>query len=231
MGYNSFSALGKPLINFPMQRMLFIKASHDVCATEVEHIQKICEMFNIQHCAIELDDLATFSNQVGPLGKFDFLYLGAHADVSGFGEANSAVYFDWESFAITLCSADCLCPESILLLACCRGGLRMVAMKLFYSCAKIDYLTGPRWTVTPQDITTAFHVFLYNMVIRREQPSTAAKRASEATGYDFYYYDRVETEDIIYTAAMEEHLKSERSTSVTEMSYDVANSLTDLNSP
>jgi hypothetical protein len=33
------------------------------------------------------------------------------------------------------------------------------------------------------------------MEIRREQPSCAAARASKATGYDFFCYDRVEAED------------------------------------
>ena len=83
----------------------------------------------------------------------------------------------------------------------------MVAMQLFNACLKIDYVTGPRWTVTPQDITTGFHIFLYNLAIRREQPSTAASRASAGTGYDFYYYDRVELEDAVYSKLMEEGFK------------------------
>jgi hypothetical protein len=192
-----------------MKRMLLLKASNDVCAIEIQHIQKICEMFGIEHSVVELTDLADFPNQVQALGDFDFLYLGAHADVYGFGEADLSRYFDWEHFGVTLCSSMCLRPESVLLLGCCRGGLRMVAMKLFHACPKIDYITGPRWTVTPQDITTAFHVFLYNMVIRREQPSTAATRSSSATGYDFYYYDRVENDDCVFASIMEDRLKAE----------------------
>lgn len=187
-----------------MKRMLLVKASNDVCATEIQHVQKICEMFRVEHKAVELLSLETFHTEAQTLGKFDFLYLGAHADVMSFGEADSSRSYDWEQFGSVLCSADCLQPESVLLLGCCRGGLKMVAMKLFLACSKIDYVTGPRWTVTPQDITTAFHVFLYNMVVRREQPSTAANRASAATGYDFYYYDRVESEDEVFTKAAQE---------------------------
>ena len=82
----------------------------------------------------------------------------------------------------------------------------MVAMSMFLACSKIDYVIGPRWTVTAQDITTAFHVFLYNLAIRREQPSTAATRASAATGYDFYYYDRVEVEDSVNSNLMMERV-------------------------
>ncbi len=181
------------------KRMLFIKASSDICATEVSHIEKICEMFHIEHKEIELVSLESFVTSVKSLGKFDYLYLGAHADQFGFGESSGEPSYFWVNFAATLCSTECLNPQSILLLGCCRGGLRMVAMKLFFGCPKIDYVLGPRWTVTPQDITTAFHVFLYNIAIRREQPSTATTRASTATGYDFYYYDRVEVEDVVYS--------------------------------
>lgn len=188
-------------------RMLLVKASSDICAAEICHIQSICEMFGIEHRVVELKDLDGFCELVGSLGKFDYLYLGAHADTAGFGEADGSVGYDWESFAAVLCSTDCLRYGSVLMLGCCRGGLRMVALQLFYACAKIDYVTGPRWTVTSQDITTGFHIFLYNMACRKEQPSTAATRASAGTGYDFYYYDRVEAEDAMYSRLMEDRIR------------------------
>jgi hypothetical protein len=192
-----------------MKRMLLVKASDDVCADEIEHIENVCQMFGIEHNSIELTQLDGFQNQVADLGKFDFLYVGAHADTFGFGEATGNRFFGWAEFGIVLCSANCLCPEAILLLGCCRGGLKMVAMKLFRACPKIDYISGPRWTVTAQDITTAFHVFLYNIEIRREQPSTASMRASQATGYDFYYYDRVEIEDTVSSRVAEALLEQD----------------------
>lgn len=190
------------------KRMLLVKASNDVCSTEVSHIERICDMFGISHEVIELESLETFLKQAHALGKFDYLYLGAHANQHSFGEANGSISYSWNDFAITLCSADCLNPESVLLLGCCRGGLKMVAMSMFLACGKIDYVAGPRWTVTPQDITTAFHVLLYNLAIRREQPSTAANRASLATGYDFYYYNRVEIEDSVHSGLMMEQVIS-----------------------
>jgi len=191
------------------KRMLLVKASNDVCSTEVTHIEKICDMFSISHEVIELSSLDQFMEEAQALGRFDYLYLGAHANQYSFGESDGSPSYSWNDFAAILCATDCLNPESVLLLGCCRGGLKMVAMSMFLACGKIDYVAGPRWTVTPQDITTAFHVFLYNLVIRREQPSTAADRSSRATGYDFYYYDRVEIEDSASSAEMmEEVLKS-----------------------
>jgi hypothetical protein len=185
------------------QRMLLVKASIDVCGTEIEHLEKICEMFGIQHQTVDMTGATPFDQLVAGLGEFNFLYLGAHADPYSFGEADGSRSNDWETFGSTLCSSQCLAPEAILLLGCCRGGLKGVAMRLFMACPKIDYVTGPGWTVTPEDITTGFHVFLYNMVIRKEQPSTSSKRASSATGYDFYYYDRVEIEDLVFGRACE----------------------------
>lgn len=188
------------------KRMLLVKASNDVCSTEVTHIEKICEMFAISHDVIELTSLDQFMEEAQARGKFDYLYLGAHANQHSFGESDGSPAYSWNDFAAILCAADCLNPESVLLLGCCRGGLKMVAMSLFLACGKIDYVVGPRWTVTPLDITTAFHVFLYNLVIRREQPSSAASRSSQATGYDFYYYDRVEIEDSVSSQLMMEHV-------------------------
>jgi hypothetical protein len=188
------------------KRMLLIKASNDVCATEISHIEKICEMFSIAHEVVELTSLENFASDVRALGRFDFLYLGAHANQHSFGESDGSTSFGWGHFAGWLCATDCLKSESVLLLGCCRGGLKMVAMAMFIACGKIDYIVGPRWTVTPQDITTAFHVFLYNLAIRREQPSTAATRSSQATGYDLYYYDRVEIEDSVNSESMVDHI-------------------------
>src|SRR5690606_30582884 len=100
------------------QRMLLVKASNDVCSTEVTHIEKICDMFSIDHEVVELTSLESFEEEAIALGKFDDLYLGAHADQHGFGEASGKPSDSWDHFASTLCSAHCLNPESVLLLGC-----------------------------------------------------------------------------------------------------------------
>jgi hypothetical protein len=56
---------------------------------------------------------------------------------------------------------------------------------------------GPVWTLTQDDLSAGFHVFLYNTEKRREQPNIAAARASQATGYEFFCYDRVEVDDML----------------------------------
>lgn len=52
------------------KRMLLVKASNDVCSTEVSHIEKICDMFSISYEVIELTSLNQFMVAAQVLGKF-----------------------------------------------------------------------------------------------------------------------------------------------------------------
>jgi hypothetical protein len=177
------------------KKLLIIKAASDVCSSEIDHLKAIAGMFGISHCTMTLTDMSTFNQQLCNGDKYDFIYLGAHANTLYFGESDGSIAIPWEDLAIAFCSSDCLNYGAILLLGCCRGGLKRVALQLFCGCDNIDYVCGPRWTVTGADISAGFHVFIYNMVVRREQPSIAVHRASLGTGYDFFCHDRVEMED------------------------------------
>jgi hypothetical protein len=182
-------------------RLLFLKASSDICAAEVDHLKTVADMFHMESEIIEFVDREKFEKDVTGRKPFDYIYLAGHANPEGFGEADGSKFCSWWDFGTSLCATSILTNGSVLLLGCCRGGLRMVGWLLFQSCASIDYIAGPRWTVTGQDITTGFHVFIYNMLIRKEQPGTAAVRASAATGYDFFCHDRVEIDDDVFAQA------------------------------
>lgn len=179
----------------PTKNLLIIKASSDICAAEVDHLKAIAEMFNIRECVVELRDLSTFHSQLCSGQRYDYIYVGAHANAYWFGDPDRKIRIRWPHIATAFCDSDCLNPGAILLLGCCRGGLKKVASQLFLACDKIDYVCGPRWTVRPADISAGVHIFLYNMEFRREQPSTAVERASKGTGYDFFCHDRIEMED------------------------------------
>ncbi|MBI4024173.1 MAG: hypothetical protein HY360_04275 [Verrucomicrobia bacterium] len=183
-------------------RLLFVKASSDVCSAEVEHLKTVADMFLMESEVIEFGDKDAFENTLRGKMPYDYIYLAAHANLKGFGESNGSTFCSWWDFGIALCSANCLNTGCVLLLGCCRGGLKMVGISLFDACASIDYIVGPRWTVTGQDITTGFHVFIYNMLIRKEQPGTAASRSSSATGYDFFCHDRVEIDDDMFAQSV-----------------------------
>lgn len=176
-------------------KVLIIKASCDICKNELDHIKTIVEMLDMSPLVVTLTDMATLQAEIQGKGPFKYVYLCTHASPYSFGEADGSKAYHWEDLATALCSSECLDSDAILMLACCRGGLQSVANVLFLFCDHIDYICGPRWTLTCADISTGFHVFIYNMESRHEQPSVAVKRASDATGYDFFCYDRVESED------------------------------------
>lgn len=177
------------------KNLLIVKACNDLCSTEIEQIENIAKMFDMEPKTIEVKNKQDLKTQFCGGAKYDYLYLAAHADPNEFGSEDNSITITWSEFAEVICETQCLNQDSILLLGCCRGGLQRVADTLFNNCGQIDYVCGPRWTLFGKDITVGFHVFIYNMESRREQPSTAVKRASQATGYDFFCYDRVETED------------------------------------
>ncbi len=189
--------------------LLILKASNDICGSEIDHVKTIAAMFEMDECEWDMKSVEDFKQSPCLSRKYDYIYLAAHANSESFGTSDGAMSIGWDAFALALCETGCLNPESILLLGCCRGGLKGVAQILFYSCDQIDYVCGPRWTVTGHDISAGFHTFLYNMEIRKEQPSSAASRASSATGYDFFCYDRIEFEDEYRTliSAMENSAK------------------------
>jgi hypothetical protein len=130
------------------KRLLIIKASNDICAAEVVHLRSIAGMFGMDHCVCELTTIKGFKEGLcASAEKYDYIYLAAHADVAGFGTSDGSVSISWGEFAGALCETDCLKPECILLLGCCRGGLKKVAFTLFLGCDRIDYICGPRLTV------------------------------------------------------------------------------------
>ena len=131
--------------------------------------------------------------------KYDFIYLGAHADGIGFGESDGAAIHPWEHLGNAICVTDCIRPNGTLFLGCCRGGMKTVALKLLKTCDRIDYICGPHWKVTGNDLTSAFQAFVQSRIKKREEPCKAAERATEACGFRFSCYDRQELQSEIET--------------------------------
>lgn len=183
-------------MNDSAKRLLVLRVAGDICETEIGQLRNISRMLGMECDEVTLTDADTIGDLLKGKGPFSYIYLCGHASRDGMGDSESdGLFVRWGTFAFELCAADCLRPESVLLLACCRGGMWQVAATLFAWCSKIDYVCGPRWSVCNNDLVCGFHVFLYNMESRREQPSVAADRSSKATGYEFFAYDRVEIEE------------------------------------
>ncbi|WP_276373724.1 hypothetical protein [Chryseolinea sp. H1M3-3] len=178
-----------------MKRLLIIKAASDVCPTEIAHIVATCKIFKMEVDVLNVENENELRNGLGSGTKYDYIYLCAHANHQVFGDNDEEGFnLSWSDFSGIMCESGCMNYGCIFLLACCRTGLTQVAYDLFCSCAKVEFVCGPRWTLNPNDLTIAFDVFIYNMEERKEQPDEAAKRMSLATGYTFSCYDRVEVE-------------------------------------
>ena len=100
----------------------------------------------------------------------------------------------WSKFSQLICENEILTEETILLLACCKGGFFQVSSDILAVCNKINFVCGVKWSVKAWDLTTGFVVFIHNIENKEAEPSYAAKKASLATDYTFMCYDRDEVE-------------------------------------
>ena len=176
------------------KKMLILRATSDACDVEVEQIQSIAQMLGMERPTVaDIKTRDDLKKAISSGESYDYLYIAAHGDGEGFGD-NNGFSLSWWDFSFDLCQTDVLGQNCVLLLACCRGGLKYVAYDIFAGCDRIEYVFGPRWTVNASDITAGFHTFIYNMEEKRLQPDQAAERASKGTGFDFLCFDRVEVE-------------------------------------
>ena len=176
-----------------MKNLLILRASRDICDIEINQIQAIAAMHNMSVDVHPITESRSL-NQLADYHKlWDYIYLATHANPDGFGDPEG-YFVSWKKFSEIICPMNILNNNCVFLLSCCRGGIKHVCYDIFASCNKTEYVCGPRWTLTAEDLTAGFHAFIYNMEKRKLQPDQAAQRASAATGYDFLCYDRVEIE-------------------------------------
>jgi len=175
-----------------MKQFLLLRASHDICQVEIEHIQTVARMHGLEPRVHLVDSQESLNSLEQYTFEFDYIYLASHANPDGFGDQQ--FFVPWFSFAHVICPLNMFTDRAVFLLACCRGGVEKVSYDIFAGCDRIQFVCGPRWKVTAPDLTVGFHTFIYNMENRRLQPNQAAERASHATGFDFLCYDRVEIE-------------------------------------
>jgi hypothetical protein len=176
-----------------MKTLLILRASQDICEVEIKQIETVAEMHGMATFIHTIDGPGALSKLDTYGTQFDYVYLATHANPEGFGD-DGTYFVTWIEFAQVICPLDIISHNAVFLLACCRGGVREVSYDIFAGCDKTQFVCGARWKLTAADLTVGFHAFIYNMEQRRLQPDQAAKRASDATGYDFLCYDRVEIE-------------------------------------
>ena len=174
--------------------LLILKATSDDCTAEISNLEAVAQMAGIATSRITIGAPEELETKLKTGTQFDFLYICAHGNEDGFGESNGKMFIPWDGFATALCSTNCLKSDAIVFLACCFGGIRRIADILFGTCFSVTSVCGPRWTIHPSTLTCAFHAFLHNLSFCRVDPYVACKRASEATGHEFFFYSRRECE-------------------------------------
>ena len=173
---------------------MFLKASTDACASEIGAIETNLKAID-GGATMELIEWISpndFCQRIQGK-KFGIIYLGAHADGTGFGENAPGAWHTWDDLASSICATDCIAPKGILFMGCCRGGMRTIALKIFKTCNKIDYIVGPNQATRAGDLVTAFTAFVRNLK-KGANPVSATTRASGATGDDYTCHDRQELE-------------------------------------
>ena len=172
-----------------------LRASNDIDDNELKQITAVAELYRLKVKVTKVASVSELKSALNCPEPVDYLYLATHACTQWFGSDDGRLHMRWEELALAICESGCLAYDAAILLGCCRGGHHRVATTLLAYCKQISYVFGPRWTVTPDELTLGLHCVLYNTEVRREQPNIAVERATQATGYDFYSYDRAEVED------------------------------------
>jgi hypothetical protein len=178
------------------KNLLILKATADDCSAEISNLEAVATMAGISTTRITIATAAELITKLNTGTQFDFLYICAHGNENGFGESNGNMFIPWDDFAIALCATNCLESDAIVFLACCFGGIRRIADILFATCNSVSSVCGPRWSLEPSTLTCAFHALLHNLTFCHVDPYVACKRASEATGHEFFFYSRLECESV-----------------------------------
>jgi hypothetical protein len=177
------------------KKMLILRA----CGSEGEDEECINIKAQAELYDIEVHDKCPKTNRelieiLNEGQTFDYIYLASHGNENGFGNEARTIDFTWMKFGTELCNSMCMNEDCIILLSCCRGCLNQVAYALFYCCAKISYVVGPRQSLYPYDLLIGFNILLYNLEHRGIDPIVACEKIKLGTDIRFVCFDRLETE-------------------------------------
>ena len=175
------------------KNLLALKASEDVSDFEIANIVSQISMYGIISETVFIDSYETLYNTLHNGKKYDYIYLATHGCETSWGNISGSLNITWIEFAAMVCHSGVTKPGSIFLHSCCRGGLNKVAWEMFACCDKIQFICGPRQSLYPVDIITAFNIFLYNVEVKRTDPVIAAAKVLNATDIRLVCFDRLET--------------------------------------
>jgi hypothetical protein len=156
----------------------------------IETQAKLYGMDVTKRCINSKNDLRDALNNNG---NFDYIYLSSHGDNCGFSNESETLDVSWFRFGSMVCASSCLRQAGVLMLSCCRGGLNEVAYAMFWNCPSIEYVVGPRQSLTSADMLVSFQLLIYNLEHRNLDPIVACDRVLKGTDIRFTCFDRMET--------------------------------------
>ena len=189
-----------------MKDFLILKAcGHKDENLEIDNIKSLAELYGMNTNIVCVENYENLQDALKENGQFDYVYLSSHGSNDGFCNELKTLDVKWMEFGEMICETDCLKGDSILLLSCCRGGLNEVAYDMFWNCLKIEYVVGPRQSLTSSDLLIGFNLLLYNLEHRGIDPIVACDKVLKGTDIRFKCFDRMETEsDPAYIARCKE---------------------------
>jgi hypothetical protein len=178
---------------------LFLRSTADYQLATVKAFQGIGALFDVDTTVVDCSSPADILKAVRENTGFDYIYVAAHGCDEGFGEKHGSLCA-WTTLATEMCIASTLKDGGVLLLGCCDGGVKRVALTIFSFCSQIRLVCGPKWKLDESDAALAYHVFLHAHSLKQVSPSAAAARMTGATAIDFEAFDRFEldTDVILY---------------------------------
>jgi len=176
-------------------KMLILKCQnseaedHEVCSLE-----SVCKLMGITPVVETITSLKHLGEILKQGVEYNFIYLSAHGDADVFSSEEFKFEVQWKDFANMLCITDAMAEDCIIMLSCCRGGLAKVAYTIFYMCCDVQYVVGPRHNLTNCEMSTAFHIFMFNHMERRHDPVVACEKVAAVIDTRLICYDRLEQE-------------------------------------
>lgn len=175
-----------------MKNLLFVRITPDVLTNSAQGLFSFVQHFDINITAKDIQKVEELEELLKG-NKFDYIYLAGHGDETCFTD-NGEFNLSWSDIGNLICKTDCLNPESIIMLYCCKGGMGSVVYTLMGMCENIKYVCGAKQSVSSLDLTTAFTMFLYHFEHRGINPVISAQKASLATDIRLECYDRGDVE-------------------------------------
>jgi hypothetical protein len=196
-------------LNLLKMSMLIIKA----CGTKGEEnecriIQEQAKAYGLSTRVVEATDEYDLEVKLQSDDPCDFIYVSSHGDEYSMCNESRTLDLSWIEFGTILCESGNLKSETIIILSCCRGGLKQVAYKIFHSCPGVRYVVGPITSQSSEQLHICYANLIYSVVCRDMDPVVACRKIEALTDIRLFFSDRLEVEtEYGFKASLDENLQ------------------------